>query len=538
MIENIIGKGTWIDKVANTLLLREKKLNRNIDSIKVESGLGASGIPHIGSMGDAVRAYGISLALQNLGYNSELIAYSDDMDGLRKIPAGFPPWLKDHIAKPVSHIQDPFGDCHNSYGSHMSSLLLDGLDRVNVKYIFKSATEVYKSGILIDAIDQILTKSEYLGQKISEFVGQNKFLTVLPYFPICKNCGKLYVAHAYKYLTKNKKVLYECSGIKIGNKEITGCGYKGEANIGNAEGKLAWKVEFAARWKIFDVRFEAYGKDIMESVKINDWVCEEILNFPHPLHIKYEMFLDKGGKKISKSTGNVLTPQKWMKYGTPQSLLLLLFKRITGTRHVGIEDIPSLMDEYDLYEDLYFGKLKETNESKMIKLRGIYEYVNHLNPPKKNSNHIPYRLLVQQTSLFEGKDQIDKVYERLQKYKLISEKSNDIIEKIQLAFNWSNEILANEDSHYISLDREQKIALTELVTTLRSFVNKEDNNMANNIQTLIYETSKKHGIEPKNFFRLLYQILINSERGPKLGNYLVDLGIDRTSEIIEKYLRY
>jgi lysyl-tRNA synthetase, class I len=213
-----------------------------------------------------------------------------------------------------------------------------------------------------------------------------------------------------------------------------------------------------------------------------------------------------------------------------------LFKRITGTRHVGIEDIPSLMDEYDLYEDLYFGKLKETNESKMIKLRGIYEYVNHLNPPKNNSNHIPYRLLVQQTSLFEGKDQIDKVYERLQKYKLISEKSNDIIEKIQLAFNWSNDILANEDSHYISLDREQKKALTELVTTLRSFVNKEDNNMANNIQTLIYETSKKHGIEPKNFFRLLYQILINSERGPKLGNYLVDLGIDRTSEIIERYL--
>jgi lysyl-tRNA synthetase class 1 len=194
------------------------------------------------------------------------------------------------------------------------------------------------------------------------------------------------------------------------------------------------------------------------------------------------------------------------------------------------------MDEYDLYEDLYFGKLKETNESKMIKLRGIYEYVNHLNPPKNNSNHIPYRLLVQQTSLFEGKDQIDKVYERLQKYKLISEKSNDIIEKIQLAFNWSNDILANEDSRYISLDREQKKALTELVTTLRSFLNKEDNNMANNIQTLIYETSKKHGIEPKNFFRLLYQILINSDRGPKLGNYLVDLGIDRTSEIIEKYL--
>jgi lysyl-tRNA synthetase class 1 len=248
------------------------------------------------------------------------------------------------------------------------------------------------------------------------------------------------------------------------------------------------------------------------------------------------MFLDKGGKKISKSAGNVLTPQKWMKYGTPQSLLLLLFKRITGTRHVGIEDIPSLMDEYDLYEDLYFGKLKETNQSKMIKLRGIYEYINHLNPPKNNSNHIPYRLLVQQTSLFEGKDQIDKVYERLQKYKLISEKSNDMIEKIELAFNWSNDILANEDNHYISLNIEQKKALKDLITTLRSYLIKENSNMANDIQTLIYETSKKHEMEPKNFFRLLYQILINSDRGPKLGNYLVDLGIDRTCGIIEKYL--
>jgi lysyl-tRNA synthetase class 1 len=168
MRENIIGKGTWLDKVANNLIIREKKLNRNMNSIRVESGLGASGIPHIGSMGDAVRAYGISLALQNLGYNSELIAYSDDMDGLRKIPSGFPPWLKDHIAKPVSQIPDPFGDCHNSYGSHMSSLLLDGLNNVSVKYIFKSATDVYKSGILIDVIDQILTQSEYLGRKISK----------------------------------------------------------------------------------------------------------------------------------------------------------------------------------------------------------------------------------------------------------------------------------------------------------------------------------------------------------------------------------
>src|SRR3989449_11682382 len=134
----VIGKGTWIDKVADTLIKREKKLSRNLDLIRVESGLGASGIPHIGSMGDAVRAYGIGLALQNFGFRSELIAYSDDMAGLRKIPHGLPDWLKDHIARPVSSIPDPFGSCHDSYGAHMSSLLLDGLDRVGVRYRFQS----------------------------------------------------------------------------------------------------------------------------------------------------------------------------------------------------------------------------------------------------------------------------------------------------------------------------------------------------------------------------------------------------------------
>ena len=169
-------------------------------------------------------------------------------------------------------------------------------------------------------------------------------------------------------------------------------------------------------------------------------------------------------------------------------------------------------------------------------MKGIYEYVNHLNPPNKNSNHVPYRLLVQQTSLFEGEDRVDKVYERLKKYRLVSEKSKELIQKIQLAFNWSQDVSGNEEFQNIMLDIEQKKALMELVSNLRSYQIKEDNDVANDIQTLIYEASKKHEIEPKNFFRLLYQILINSERGPRLGNYLVDLGITRTCAIIENYL--
>ena len=144
----IIGRGTWLDKVAAKLVEREKELGRDVSLIKVESGLGASGIPHIGSLGDAVRAHGIKLALENIGYKSELIAYSDDMDGLRKVPEGLPDWLKDHLAKPVSTIPDPFS-CHSSYGAHMSSMLLDALDKLGVKYKFQSGAEAYKNGLLV-----------------------------------------------------------------------------------------------------------------------------------------------------------------------------------------------------------------------------------------------------------------------------------------------------------------------------------------------------------------------------------------------------
>ena len=156
--QKIIGKGTWIDKLAYELVEREKQLGRSTDLIRVESGLGASGIPHIGSLGDAVRAYGIKLALENFGYKSELIAYSDDLDGLRKIPEG----LKvdaDNIGRRVSDIDDPLCDKHSSFGEHMSSILLDGLDELGIKYTHKTAHDTYKNNLLKEQIHEILAVS-------------------------------------------------------------------------------------------------------------------------------------------------------------------------------------------------------------------------------------------------------------------------------------------------------------------------------------------------------------------------------------------
>jgi len=528
--QSVIGKGTWIDKLAHELLEREKTLGRSTEMLRVESGLGASGVPHIGSLGDAVRAYGVKLALENFGYKSELIAYSDDLDGLRKIPEGFSDSLKEHLGKRVSAIPDPF-DCHDSYGMHMSSLLLDGLDKLEIKYEFRRAKDTYEKGLLKDQIHTILLNSKKIGEKISEITGQEKFQEHLPYFPVCKNCDKLYTTEAYEYVADEKKVKYRCKDSTIGSQVIEGCGHEGEADITKDLGKLAWKVEFAARWQAFDIRFEAYGKDIMDSVKVNDWVSDEILKFPHPHHVKYEMFLDKGGKKISKSSGNVITSQEWLKYASPKSILLLLYKRITGARELGFEDIPSLMDEYNEIENIFFGKTKIENQAKATKLKGLYEYVNLLNPPKNPSIHINYRLLVELANIFH-EDRIKHVMKKLIEYHSIKNPDPSIEEKIEMAGNYADafggkslkKVLENE----ITIDKITKNALKELAGVLAAEDEPED------LQNTIYQIAKKNNVPPKDFFKILYQIILATTRGPKIGPFIADIGRKKVAQTLSR----
>lgn len=526
--QEIIGKGTWIDKLAHELLEREKSLGRSTDVLRVESGLGASGIPHIGSLGDAVRAYGVKLALENSGYESELIAYSDDLDGLRKIPEGMKDFgLEEHIAKPVSLIPDPYGE-HDSYGMHMSNMLLEGLDKVGIKYEFRRAKDTYNQGLLKDQIHTILQNSSKIGNKIADLVGQEKYQKYLPYFPVCAQCNRLYTAEAIEYIAEEKKVKYRCHDTEIGGKTIKGCGYEGEADITKDLGKLAWKVEFAARWAAFDIRFEAYGKDIMDSVKVNDWVADEILQFPHPHHVKYEMFLDKGGKKISKSLGNVLTAQRWMEFGSPKSILLLLYKRITGARELGLEDIPSLMSEYNELEDIYFGRIKVDNPAKLTKSKGLYEYVNLLNPPKQASTHVNYRLLVELSKIFK-EDRKDRVMKKLLDYGVIKNPEPEIEQLIEIAGNYSDEF-DEQEKIQVDLDETAKKALRILVEKLRGDEETED------IQNTIYQIAKSNDVQPRDFFKILYQIILGTSRGPKIGPFISDIGRKQVAKIISKYV--
>ncbi len=510
-----IGRGTWLDKVAKEIVDREKKLGRDLSRIRVESGLGASGIPHIGSLGDAARAYGVKLALDEAGYQSELIAYSDDMDALRKVPAGLPDWLKNDIAKPVSEIKDPF-DCHKSYGAHMSALLIEGLDLLGIRYKFQSGYESYKKGLLVKQIDLILRNAGVIGNKIEELTGQEKYHETLPYFPQCSNCHRLNVAHAYRYDPQEMRVYYKCTGDEIGKKWVEGCGHEGAADIRKGEGKLSWKVEFSARWAAFDIRFEAHGKELTDSVRINDWICDNVLSFPHPYHVVYELFQDKGGRKISKSVGNLVLPQKWLSLASPQSLLLVYFKRIIGARNISEEDIPAYMDEFDNLEDLYFGRVKEPNKAKEARLKGLYYYAYLRNPPSGPSQHVPYRMLVELATVAPPENSESYVAKRLLDYGAVKTIDDKLGVRIRYALNWSKEFTLQPER--VELTTKEKETVTDLVSKIES---QEDQQV---IQTMIFETARSHGLEPAQLFRALYRMLFGVDRGPRLGPYIMDVG--------------
>jgi lysyl-tRNA synthetase, class I len=525
----VIGRGTWLDRVASELLEREKRLGRGTSMLRVESGLGASGIPHIGSVGDAIRSYGVKLALETLGYKSELIAYSDDLDGLRKVPAGFPASLKEYIAHPVTRIPDPFG-CHKSYGDHMGSLLREALDDLDIPYTFKSGAEVYKSGLLNPQIKRILDNAELVGRMIRELTGQEKYQTVLPYTPICQNCGRLYTTAVSSYDPVAETVHYRCESAEVGHGIVKGCGHEGDRKVTEGEGKLIWKSEFAARWAALDIRFEAYGKDIAESVKINDWISENVLGHPPPYHARYEMFQDKGGKKVSKSVGNVITIHDWLTYASPASVRLLMFKRIVGARNISVDDVPVYMDEFDELEDHYFARKKDPNAMKEARLRGLYEYTMLLHVPSKASFHVPYRLLAELSAAAPESGLEEYVTRRLSTYGMLKEApSQELLTRIGWAAAWARrEGTKGLQAEVPALTEAQRKAVLEFASAIRRAKD------ADEVQGAAFDAIRSNGIQAGEFFPAVYGLLLGAERGPRLGPYVLDAGPAAVADKLEK----
>ena len=531
----IIGRGTWVDKVAKEIIEREERLGRKLDVLRAEMGIGASGIPHLGSFSDAARAHAVKLALEDLsGRRAEMIAFADDMDGLRSVPLGMPRELKEWIGHPVCRIPDPWS-CHESFADHVEHMLMEAMDACGLEYTFVSGHEAYRRGLLAPQIRTILTRAEQVGRIVSEVTGSEKYLEALPYFAICEECGRIYTTRAYAFDPRTDRVAYRCEGAEIKGRWLEGCGHEGEASIRRDDGKLAWVAgEFAARWAALKISFEAYGKDIEASVISNDRICREVLGFEPPYHVRYELFLDKSGRKMSKSVGNILTPQLWLKYGPPQSLLLLMLKRFVGARKVDITDVPRYTDELDKLEQVYFGLIEVRDEFERAKLRGLYEYVWHLRPPKRPMGvYVPYNLLAYLALIAPRGSEEEYIISSLRAYGLLSKGQpvpDRLLEKIRYAIRWSRDFGAQlvEKEERVELSGAEKEAVLELADFLSTERAGEE------VQNAIFEIARTHGLKPADFFRLLYTILLGMPRGPRLGPYIARVGCRRVAEALRK----
>jgi lysyl-tRNA synthetase class 1 len=244
------------------------------------------------------------------------------------------------------------------------------------------------------------------------------------------------------------------------------------------------------------------------------------------------MFLDKGGRKISKSAGNVFTPQVWFRYGSPQSLLLLMLKRFVGTRTLDVSDIPSYMNELDYLEDVYFGKKQAKDERELVKLRGLYEHCWVMKPPAKPSVHVPYNLLTFLTKMAPKESVEEFIEEKLRSYGYLQKEQqidDTLRSRIRFASNWNQDFAEIKETP-VSLGVEEKRAISTLITAL------ETENDAEKIQNAIFNSAKSNDIQPREFFKLLYTILMSAPQGPRLGPYVLAMGKQNVIAALQRVL--
>lgn len=527
------GPMFWLDKLALEVVEREARLNRGIEVYTVESGIGASGFPHIGSVGDSLRAYGVKLALEDLGHRSRLVAFSDDRDGLRKVPVGVPSEYERYLGVPVTDIPDPWG-CHGSYGEHMSSMLMDALDKLGVDYEFYSGTQVYRSGLLDQYIDKILRERHKVEKIVREEVGTSRPEGWIPYWPVCENCGRIYTTRVVEIHPEEGKVVYVCDQEFKG---VKGCGYRGEVSYRRGSGKLPWKWgEFAARWAALGVVFEPHGKDIADSFRVNQRIAREVLGFEPPLTIRYEMFLDATGEKISKSKGNVITPQDWLRYAPPESLRLLMFKRYRGTRAISLERAPEYVEDLERHLRLYWNLDRIPSERDRVTVKRLVEYAYLLKevpqPPKYT-----FRSLINVVELLPWREMkeeelLSAVVELVSEY---YELKSDTLLTDQTFREWFNRALNYVRDIKSKFIVERPELSPEVLAAIERFLAEIDEGMnAEEIQSHAFEVCRSSGVKPKEFFSAVYTLLVGAKSGPRLGPLMKRLGVERAKSLIRK----
>ena len=498
----------------------DKLKETKTDTVIFETGYGPSGLPHIGTFGEVARTLMVQNAFKVLTNNkvkSKLICFSDDMDALRKVPDNIPNQdsTSKHIGKPLTEVPDPFG-LYTSFGEHNNNRLKKFLDDFSFEYEFISSTDYYKEGKFNEVLIDILNNHEKILNIVKPILGEERRASYSPFLPICKETRQVFQVKINEVNPTDYTISY--------TNPITG--EEVETDILNGNVKLQWRADWAMRWKALSINYEMSGKDLIDSVKLSSQICRAIGGQP-PEGFNYELFLDENGEKISKSRGNGLSIDEWLKYGSQDSLSLFMYQSPRKAKRLYFDVIPKNMDEYNTHLKNYNNTLKE---EKTINYENPVWHIHNGNPPN-NSIDIQFSLLL---NLVSASNSINKeiLWGFLKNYydaDLLL--SNEILieDMIGFAINYFNDFVKPNKIYRPPTDKE-RLALTELRDVLDNF-NDELNPEV--IQTEIYRIGKEHNFEPlRDWFSAIYEVLLGQKDGPRFGSFVLLYGIKNTQELI------
>ncbi|MBU6339495.1 MAG: lysine--tRNA ligase [Rickettsiales bacterium] len=509
---------SWAFEEARRIYEKIGKKTPKKGYVLFETGYGPSGLPHIGTFGEVVRTSFVRHAFSLIAPEipTKMFCVSDDIDGLRKVPDNVPnqEMVRANLGKPLTSVPDPFGT-HESYGSHMNSRLRGFLDSFGFHYEFISATEKYKSGAFDATMLKVLEKYEELMELMLPTLGAERQETYSPFMPIDAESG-IVIDKGVKGVNKAKgTVIYVDNNGKEKEIPVTG---------GNC--KLQWKIDFGARWYSLGVDYEIYGKDHQPNEKIYREVCRILGGIP-PVNFTYEMFLSDTGEKISKSKGNGISVEDWLKYAPAESMALFMYQKPKTAKRLYFDVIPKAMDEYLTFAQSY------EKQDEILKLDNPAFHIHEGKIPEINFN-LSYSLLLNLASACNPENDL-VLWGFISKYQegLTKENSPLLAKMVSNAINYYNDFI-KKNKKYRSASEAELAALRELKETVNNFP-KDQAHDGQALQNMVFQVGKNHGYEKnmRDWFLALYQILLGQDQGPRMGSFIALFGIEAFVKMLD-----
>lgn len=507
----------WPYEEARRLLKRYEKAPPEKGHVLFETGYGPSGLPHIGTFNEVLRTTMVRRAYEAISdIPTRLIAFSDDMDGLRKVPDNVPQqeMLQGYIGMPLTSVPDPFGK-YESFAHHNNAMLREFLDRFGFQYEFMSATEQYKAGRFDETLRSILEHFDAIMGVMLPTLRKERQATYSPVMPLSPKTGKV--------LQCPVTVVDPHAGLIRFTDED---GETIEQSVFGGKAKLQWKVDWAMRWVALGVDYEMSGKDLIDSVTQSTKIAR-VLGARPPESFTYEMFLDENGEKISKSKGNGLSLEQWLTYGPEESLAFYAYREPKKAKSLHMGVIPRAIDEYWQFRANYPAQPIEQ------KLGNPVHHI-HNGPPPAEPLPISFGLLLNLVGVLGSADR-EVIWGYLRNYVPDADPSAypALDGLIGHALAYHRDFIAPTLKRRAPTAQEAAAlkALDEKLATLG------DSAEAEAIQNEVYEVGKAAGFENlRDWFKALYETLLGSSQGPRMGSFIALYGIENTRKLIAEAL--